>query len=393
MLRLASLLACFVVVAPSLLHAGVRWTNPAGSHYVDVPDPAAARGSFVRHGQLFTVSLAGGKFGVSAWDAGSRTWKPWSRMTGEQPVVSGDVNHVTVTGPREVTVFVDVGAAPEGKHVRLCESWSLAIDDASRTLQWRLRAKETRDLSSISNYAAEAETYFKSLNAALLGTPSSPAHIDERYVGSSATKERAVAFAVGRGLHVYSLPNRTKGLVSPTYERTFHVATGQIGSTVNGWFMVAWLYRGSWPGQAIVWMDEEASPTAVVPLPAKFHPYVESAGDAQVIFDGHHEDAWVISGNEVSRIRWSAQIPYGHLAATADRRWLFLTNGETVATPIRSTRVSPQAAAGLNVGGKAVIVRPETRTRVMIALAAIAVVVIAIAGFLLRRRSQDREIA
>jgi hypothetical protein len=382
-----SLIACFAVVAPSLLHAGVRWTKPAGSHYVDVPDPAAARGSFVRHGRLFTVSLTSGKFGVSAWDAGSRTWKPWSQMTGEQPVVSGDVNHVTVTGPREVTVFVGVGPAPEGKHVRLYESWSLVIDDASRTLHWTLRTKETRDLSSISNYAAEAETYFKNLNAARLGTPSSPAHIEERYVGSSAIKERAVAFAVGRGLHVYSLPNRTKGLVSPTYERTFHIATGQIGSTVDGWFMVAGLYGGSWPGKAIVWMDEEARPTAVVPLPARFHSYVESAGDAQVIFDGHHEDAWVIAGKEVSRIRWSAPVPYGHLAATADRRWLFLTNGEAVATPVSSTRVSPHAAVGLNVGGRTAIVRPETRTRVTLALAAIAVVVIAIAGFRLRRRS------
>jgi len=203
-------IVCLIAVASTPLVAGVRWTNPAGSHYVDGPDTATARGAFVRHGALFSLEIVDQQFRVSAWNTKSRSWTAWSRVSNGAPV-QGDMDHVTIEGPGEVRALVDAGGAPEGDDIRRCEWWSVTIDDSVRAVSWSFRGREEHDLNSISNYGAEAEAYFGRLNAERLHQPSSPARIVESYVQGSAAKEAAVAFGVGNGLHVYALQDRANG--------------------------------------------------------------------------------------------------------------------------------------------------------------------------------------
>lgn len=384
-LRRTLFFACLVAVAVRLF-SGVRWTNPAGSHYADQPDSADARGSFVRGGFLFTLRVEGGRFSVWAWDLRNSGWTPWSHSGGSHASVPGDIDHVIAVGPRVVTVLMDAGAQ-EREDVRRCETWSVEIDDTSRTLTWRRVRAETRDLSSISNYAAEAEAYYGVLNAERLGLPSSPSHINEDYVQGSATKQDAVAFGVGDGLHVYSLPNRTGGRVQPAIARTFALRTGQIAGTNTGWFMVARVSPwNSWEGPTIVFVNKALKPTSVIPLTPGFHSYLEAAGDANVVFDGGQRFAWRIRGDEAERIEWSQLIPNGHIAATADSRSLFLTDGERIAVPVRTERAARYPAEGLNVGGTTVVVREGTKARAA-AAATIVIALLAIGGMWFRSRA------
>jgi len=238
------------------------------------------------------------------------------------------------------------------------------------------------------NNVVGAKAYFKSLNAARLHARSSPAHIEEWYVIDSATKERAVAFAVGDGLHAYALPDRRNGLVPPTHARKLALTTGHAGPTRTGWFMTAWLRGGSWRDMAIIFVEEELYPTAVVPLPTGFRPFVESAGAANVVFDGRYRDAWVITGDTVKKIQWSETIPDGHIAVTPDSRWLFLTDGERVAHAVRSIPVSPPPATGLKLGTRTFIVRPELKSGIIAAVAVGVMLVLVLAGVRLRKRAR-----
>ncbi|HEX3107719.1 MAG TPA: hypothetical protein VHU41_01410, partial [Thermoanaerobaculia bacterium] len=292
----------------------------------------------------------------------------WSLVSSGSRAVQGDMDHVTAEGGRPLRALVDVGGAPDGDQIRRCEWWSVVIDDSVRAVSWTFRGREEHDLNSISNYAGEAEAYFGRLNAEHLHQPSSPARIAESYVQGSATKETAVAFGVGKGVHVYALPDRANGVIRPTRARVFNITTAQIGSTPTGWFMVDRLGNLGKSDPAIVFVDDRLEPAGIVRLPADFHSYLESAGDAAVVFDGNCPRAWVVAGHDLWRIRWSALVRYGHIAATSDRRSLFLTDGMRVATALESIRVSPDAAEGLPIGETTLVVSRGTKTRLLIAL-------------------------
>jgi len=198
-----------------------------------------------------------------------------------------------------------------------------------------------------------------------------------------------VAFGVSRGVHVYALPERANGVIRPTHARAFTLTTSQIGSTPTGWFIVGRLGSLGRAGPAIVFVDDRLEPTGIVRLPADFHAYLESAGDADVVFDGSCPRAWVVAGHDLSRIRWSALVADGHIAATPDRHSLFLTDGVRVATPVESVRVSPDAAEGLPIGETTLVVGRGTKTRLLIALLLSAAAAAAIIGAS-RRRGRKR---
>src|SRR5205085_1387688 len=102
------------------------------------------------------------------------------------------------------------------------------------------------------------------------------ARIVENYVQGSATKEAAVAFGVGNGLHVYALPNRANGVIPPARTRVFGLTTAQIGGTPAGWFMVGRLRDMRRPDPVIVFVNDRLEPTGIVRLPADFHSNLES---------------------------------------------------------------------------------------------------------------------
>ena len=350
-------------------------------------DIAFARGAFARNARLFTLVIENRGFAVLEWDGRSNQWRPWSQPANGQPV-DGEMNYADVAGPRMITASVDIGpVSPQRNWEERYQLWSIAIDDSNRTLSWSRQTVETYNLRAAGNQAALAEASFRTLNAAALGAQISPAYIAEEYAMGSATKPGAVAFTVGHGLHVYKLPSRGSGRVRPAYARDYNLNTGQVGATDTGWFMAATVGSGSWPGPAIVFVDDHLNPAGVISLPSRFSPIMEEAGDARIVVDGDFPDAWLITRSDILKIRWSAPVRFGRIAATADSRSLFLTNGINVAVPVRWTRVARERAVGIPIGRMLLLVSPLTRLVMVFMIAGIVAGLIAAGARRLRKGS------